>query len=466
MAIGCLTRSVPQYVDISINIKGRNDTVFSIVSLDPLTYEEHILSETGIDSSGEGHARLRLPGPRFVWLNIGDHAHPIFLAPGLDIDISFGPDGPSEDISFKGRGAIANGYLANTHGMIKRLHAHHSNIMSQDLERFTTILDSMSNVLDTFHKDYVDSTSLPLEISEIMKVHGQLCLLNIGQNYRMVHGDKLKNSSGWISTEPPFDARYLDLGMIEYAMALDRYLQTKIYPPIWEKNKSEAASHTRERLPLISVKKIKNSNFPREIQGFLEAKNIGYWLKMEGITPLIDSMYRDYKRISNRPEYMTTLEEEYQDWLAIAKGRSAPGISVMDDQGNPFSLEDQKGKVVYIDIWATWCGPCIKGFPHYERLMEGLAEQMDDITFLFISVDKDTGKWQDFLKEKDLPEGIHLIEKADGQHLSIYETYKIWGIPRYIILDREGRIIDANAPGPFSKKISRTLLDTIDGKKT
>ena len=116
------------------------------------------------------------------------------------------------------------------------------------------------------------------------------------------------------------------------------------------------------------------------------------------------------------------------------------------------SLSSFKGRLVYIDVWATWCGPCIAEIPSLERLQKDYRNM--DIVFLSVSVDTDKKAWERMLTEDELG-GIHLW--ADGWS-QITKSYAIFGIPRFMLIDKSGELIAVDAPRPSSKEI-RAMID-------
>ncbi len=120
-------------------------------------------------------------------------------------------------------------------------------------------------------------------------------------------------------------------------------------------------------------------------------------------------------------------------------------------------MEDLKGKLVYIDVWATWCGPCKGELPHLKKLEK--AFHWKKVHFVSISVDENEAAWKKMVKEKKLG-GIQL--HADKAWSSDFvKAYKINGIPRFILLDKKGNIITADAPRPSSDKIKPLLKEWL-----
>lgn len=139
----------------------------------------------------------------------------------------------------------------------------------------------------------------------------------------------------------------------------------------------------------------------------------------------------------------------------LKEGAPAIDFKFPDANGKQVALSDFKGKLVYIDVWATWCGPCKQEIPHLKKLEEEYRSK--DIVFLSVSVDKtkDHAKWKEFLVKEEL-KGVQIFGGDDAQKYVI-QSYKISGIPRFILVGRDGNIISIDAPRPSSSEI-RPLL--------
>jgi thiol-disulfide isomerase/thioredoxin len=138
-------------------------------------------------------------------------------------------------------------------------------------------------------------------------------------------------------------------------------------------------------------------------------------------------------------------------------GEKAPDFIFPDVNGKEYRLSSFGGKVVYVDIWATWCGWCIKEIPDLKKLEEEYKDR-SDMVFIGISVDKaaDIGKWKKFLETNNLP-GIQLFAEPKATDM-LRKPYKISGIPRFILIGKDGKLVSGDAPRPSSKEI-RPMLD-------
>lgn len=171
--------------------------------------------------------------------------------------------------------------------------------------------------------------------------------------------------------------------------------------------------------------------------------------------------HKDAKEEVDRIKGLTTDEEinkKLDEFLTLSgklsEGQPSPKFEYDNIKGKKVSLDDLKGKLVYIDVWATWCGPCKGELPYLQKLEKDYHGKA--VHFVSISIDEDKAAWENMVKSQKLG-GIQL--HAEGAWKSGFaQSYKIQGIPRFILLDKAGNIISADAPRPSSDKI-RVMLD-------
>lgn len=112
--------------------------------------------------------------------------------------------------------------------------------------------------------------------------------------------------------------------------------------------------------------------------------------------------------------------------------------------GAPFELSSLKGKVVLVDFWATWCGPCIAEHPNVKKNYEKYREAGFEV--VAVSIDEDREALETFVKEKETP-WITLHEKEAGGKNPATDKYGILSIPAMFLVDREGKVLSLRARG-------------------
>lgn len=166
-------------------------------------------------------------------------------------------------------------------------------------------------------------------------------------------------------------------------------------------------------------------------------------LKERGYTNEVEGLMEDIELCSKTEETILKAKELKETYYPVREGAVAPNFEMEDEYGNRVRLSDFRGKVVFIDVWATWCGGCVKGLPAFIALRDQYKDR-DDVVFLTISDDgiEAKSRWLDFLKEKKysgkMPHLIMNREKDDFE-----KNYCITGIPRYILINKEGKIVNA-----------------------
>ena len=196
--------------------------------------------------------------------------------------------------------------------------------------------------------------------------------------------------------------------------------------------------------------------------------------KMSSLKKEYDSILSSYKNLDSSLVDMATNQNKqmfsyfhktYENNKLMGKGKPSPKFEgYVDIKGGKKSLDSFKGKYVYIDVWATWCGPCIREIPSLKSIEKEFHNK--NIEFVSISTDESRRsggsweaaeqKWRDFVKEKQMT-GVQLWS---GQDFSFQQEYQIAGIPRFILIDPKGNIVDANAPRPSDPRL-KALLNSL-----
>lgn len=175
--------------------------------------------------------------------------------------------------------------------------------------------------------------------------------------------------------------------------------------------------------------------------------------------------YRRYMEMVDKYEnyFVTPSQKARAEALGAGLYDTIPGtmaadFTYPDVNGNQVSLSDFKGKVVLVDVWATWCGPCRQQIPYLKRLEEEMHGK--GIVFMSVSVDESEnhGKWKQMVEKEGLT-GVQLF--AGGWGSSITKAYKIKGIPRFMMFDKNGKLISANTPRPSQPELKQMLEDAL-----
>jgi thiol-disulfide isomerase/thioredoxin len=153
------------------------------------------------------------------------------------------------------------------------------------------------------------------------------------------------------------------------------------------------------------------------------------------------------------PKLQSKLNEIKQKWDPIMPGQEVPDFNFVNIDGEPVKLSDLKGNLVYIDIWATWCGPCIAEHPHWDKMKEEYEGK--PISFLTVSIDDGKEPWEKMVKAKNM-DGLQWFTE-NAWKSEIAQHFMVNAIPRFLLLDKDGKVIDPSADRP-----SGNIRETVD----
>ena len=188
-------------------------------------------------------------------------------------------------------------------------------------------------------------------------------------------------------------------------------------------------------------------------------------LIIEGVSPTSASATNEeiialVKQLVKDNDLLNTLSKHIDLVNKLKAGQPFPALPALTDLNDKEVKYEQlplKGKLLFIDIWATYCPDCRKELPALEALQEDYKAQ--PITFVSISVDRDKEAWKTMVKEKKLG-GIHLYASPETKEL-FKELYDLRSIPRYMLIDEKGNIINANLPMPSDKNLKELITATL-----
>lgn len=150
-------------------------------------------------------------------------------------------------------------------------------------------------------------------------------------------------------------------------------------------------------------------------------------------------------------ELKRLMEQYYLESERLGKGEILPEFNFKTLEGKSYSNKDILGKPTYIDIWATWCKPCIADYPKLKEIESKFRDKINFISVIWQDSPERLNNW--ILNHK--PQWIQLISNSND---SFFEKMKITGVPRYILVDKEGRIITPSAKSPETIENQLTLL--------
>ncbi|WP_299157749.1 redoxin family protein [uncultured Tenacibaculum sp.] len=218
-------------------------------------------------------------------------------------------------------------------------------------------------------------------------------------------------------------------------------------------NKSNLDQNTKALLAISSLEK---SSFKDKLMYWQLEKSI----QESSIKDEIDSLLIKYSTSFTNDNLKRKINKKAIIIKQLIKGQTAPKFIANTLEGEKVKLEDLKGKYTVIDVWATWCTPCKKDTPYFEKY--ALKYTSDSIQFVSLSVDykRDINTWK--ANAREMSKTIMQLHCLNSKNFM--QAYNIRSIPRYMVIDSEGKIVNVNLPRPSKPSFEIVLKEVLNIK--
>ena len=409
-----------------VTLKGQLKNFSNQVEVEDMSDLQYLLPPTSErmivpDTSGNFNIQFTLAAPNYFRLG----RNILYLSPGDKIELFVDKSLPVKG-TFKGKGSPSNLYLRNT-PFPKG---------GSFIEAGRNVKKSAQATIDTILQI---AAARKKELDAVKNIPAEFRRLE----YARIKADLLNSlRAGQFSYLPRMSKDSLAAYTAEYANYVKPFLEKS------NKNFIDASlmklvvyRDVADELPMQKGKEKdgqKISDWYLSYQLNNEMKKISDKKLLAGFTVKIDSV--------KTAIYHRALNESLATLLKFGKGDIASDFTAVDLNGNTVSLSSLKGKIIYVDLWATWCGPCLAEMPFFEKLKEKYRSHRE-IVFVSLSIDDGMELWKNNVAKRN----------ADGIQWQISRTkldaYNIVGIPRTLLIGKDFKMIDMNAPEPSSREL-------------
>lgn len=441
--ISCNQEEKPRYAVI-------NGTVVNNMGETAFIRGNGFESRIPISEEGTFADTLHIKTDGFYELYIGRERTGIYLEQGKNLSVNVNAEEFDESIKYSGDLANENNFLA-AKLLWNDMNINFEEFFSKDENSFLQQIDEDQKSIDKLYaENKISNSNFKKTLAEEDKYSRALMIENYKDGHQYYSGkEDFSVSEGFYNELKDID--FKDTLAYRKSVAYQNLLQAH-FNRLTSQEASKNEVNNETILYLTNV----NESLPN---GYAKDKMMTSFLQF-GLKPdeNLDEAYNIYKNSNPNPENLAKLTEQYNKLKTITKGKPSPTFNYENHKGGSTSLEDLKGKYVYIDVWATWCGPCLREIPSLKEVEKDYKNK--NIHFLSISIDepKDYEKWKTMVTEKELV-GIQLMADSNWKSQFVQE-YAIMGIPRFILIDAEGNIVSADAPRPSDPEL-RKLLDGL-----
>jgi len=208
-----------------------------------------------------------------------------------------------------------------------------------------------------------------------------------------------------------------------------------------------------ERTPFIFQYEEGSEKLTGKTKAFFQSEIIARAFRAKENEIIIDK-YWDYMRHQDYGNFDAKVIESYEKAIKFAGGTQAPDFVLMDSSNVEVALKNYRGKVVYLNFWATWCRPCMDKMEKLKLIQPELENE--EVVFINVSLDRKEEVWKNTLEKKQF-KGIHIL--ASGElNSEIAKAYEIKVLPRYFIINKTGDFVK-NPKSNNLEEVKNTLLD-------
>ena len=372
----------------------------------------------------------------------------LYLTPGDDLEIIFNRN--TTKTTFNGKGIEANNYLRNS----AKLSGWEIAKIGRELNEFGLPKEKVSFEVYRYKVDSIVDASLDAlahltavtpEFQELEQIRLEayrlatyLDYFSVGQlsNYDDAPEVKLEKKQAFYR-----EVATLAEPLLKKIGASDRYLE------------------------ISDVRNILRECHETQVFQFALSPAFREWMTVLKNAELLDQglmlkdyrMYTDFSRQIRNKELRNSFQAKLQERAKLMEGRPAPDIPFKDIDGKEMRLSDFKGKVLYVDFWATWCGPCKMAMKMMKPMKEELIDK--DIVYVFIAGENSPeATWNNMIPDIH---GEH-YRLTNAQWAAICNKFEVRGVPTYLVLDREGKQTYRSVGFPGTDAVKGELLKVLN----
>jgi peroxiredoxin len=433
----------------------RPDSLSFTPLLNFIRYEDNPVYKAKPDRAGKFALRVPLAGPCYGELTYGGQTVTLFLAPGDSLSLALDGRRFRSSLQYSGPGAAANHYLLQKFRQFEdepRLRAFPKMLATAQPAAYLRFADSLHRERTALLDQHWAGLPPAFQAAERTNLRFQNVVEKL--NYPVYQDELNGDRPAYLQTKVPAEyyefLRDLPLGdgsllVPSYALFLSEY-PASLHR--WQNQLRQGGVLSYQALYAAA-----NQSFSGQTRQFALA-NIVYESLSFDSWDVAQALYQQYRQHDPASPYHATVAAQHALMGRLQPGSPAPDFVLPSLGGKKLTLSDYRGKVVFLDFWATWCQPCLQEMSHARALKEKLKDR--DVVFVYVSIDENAALWRSVVAQRHL-KGEHGLS-VPGKAPDVGQLYQVGGIPAYFLIGRDGRIIDNQAKRPSDP----ALLDDIE----
>lgn len=430
-----------EYTIIEGTIKKPADDEVSVTVITDLLKNDKTIISTSVNEKGEFKLAFMPEKPLLVRFEHAFEQTMIYVSPGKRMKMSFEAEKMPATVVFQGDDANENNYLtAFRNKFDKEIEELSDNTKAKELSEynFKKMVDNRKVEQLLFLKKYHLDKSLKTDFQAFAKGYIKYNWAVDRLEYAQQRKWKLHHSYYSFLHELPRQENKLKASAVYLSYLLKRV--------DYEYQRKKKMGLTKGKNSAVVKYNAAKQLWSGDLRYYVQAHILMTACLTEGVDD-IREIYEDFTLYNSDRAYYSAVEKSYDLAVKFSNGSPAPPFELVDTEGQTVTLNDFRGKVVYMAFWASWCRPCLAQVKHVKELMKEVDS--NEVEFIYVSIDEDEQAWQDKIVEKDMT-GTQLLAQG-GLKSMMAQDYNISGVPIYFMIDKEGNFT-GKPPIPSAKE--------------
>lgn len=432
--------------------KSEADSVLVAISPNPLSAQE-AQSTSAIDAQGQFSIEVPVTKATTADFVYESDAFSFFLQPGDQLEVKFNGDDFFNTLKFKGKGANENNFLVAYEKKFEENEDYQilpENIRLKEPD-FRKFLDYRKADQLKFFRNYANKTPVSEAFTSYMLAQIEYSWANDLLTFadlraRVLGGTALKLSTDYYT--------FLDKVELNNPAAVNSHAYTGFlenYLHYLAANTNHQKTDVDYYQVFYNLAKEKLKGEPRN----LVLAHILFESMKKGFIQYTNSMFKDFESLNTNKDLNDFLAVQYNVRKAFAIGSPAPDFKLKSLNGKEFSLNDFKGKLIYLNFWDSRCGLCQMDLPYAQELEKELSGK--NVVFINIGVDNDEELWRYSVGKRKLM-GVQLYA---ANREDILRKYKVVDVPSYYLIDTDGAFISTKAKRPSNAGAQADIVQAL-----
>lgn len=367
---GCSDPQKNTSSSITFSIEGfKNDTIL-MWQPEHLSFSIINSQELILDESGFGEIDLTYPDNSFVDLKIADFEFSFINTTGSDLTIKGNASDLSNTLTISGEGSIPNNYLLAKNSIIRKYNNLDGRLFFQlDSSEFWDRISALNTEIDSLN-NWLATQRIDQKLEALLSLESQQTANAYILNYALVKGYK----SPRYFVDIPYDQNLLMSHSASYSMVLGFNYDFQLMGPIWVNSGASNSDSIAYIFPQVFTQALDTIGIPDYAKDYYLAKLLASYFRAKQSNPVLENVYANWRNRYPNSLHRIPVAEAYKGMSNLASGTRAPIITGIDQNGMEFSTEQLKGHYIYIDVWATYCSPCLKKIPKMYSLQKDFED--------------------------------------------------------------------------------------------